>query len=105
MERRCVVLRVKNELIPNYLVAHRNVPLELCEAMRETGIQNYSLFLADGGLLIEYLESEDIKESLRLLGDTEVSREWETRMSPFFESESGDTGADGLICPQQIFHI
>ena len=75
MQRSCCVLRIKRDRIADYLAAHQVWP-ELMQAMRDAGIRNYSLFMAKGGMVVEYLEAENPEEALRQLGQADVSRRW-----------------------------
>ncbi len=86
MQRACFLLKVKQGRLQDYLRAHDPVWPELREIMRQAGIRNYSMFWRDDGLLVGYLEGEDIQGSLRRVAATEVSRRWEARMAEFFEA-------------------
>ena len=57
------------------------------QALRETGWQNYSLFLRPDGLLIGYLETEDFAAAQRAMEETDVNARWQAEMAPFFEQE------------------
>jgi L-rhamnose mutarotase len=105
MERKCFLLKIKNQLAPEYMAAHKAVPAELLRAMREVGIRNYSLFLGDDGLVIGYLEAENVEQSLSRLEKTDASRIWEESVARYFESGSGDFGADSMSWPEQIFYM
>ena len=55
MKRVCFVLQVKPDRLDEYKWRHRAVWLEMLDALRETGWNNYSLFLREDGLLVGYL--------------------------------------------------
>ena len=57
MKRVCFVLYVKPERLEEYKQRHRTVWPEMLAALRETGWQNYSLFLRPDGMLVGYLET------------------------------------------------
>jgi len=59
MERICFVLQVKPNRLDEYKFRHREVWPEMLAALRETGWNNYSLFLREDGMLVGYLETED----------------------------------------------
>jgi L-rhamnose mutarotase len=59
MERVCFVLQVKPERIQEYKERHRVVWPEMQDALRETGWNNYSLFLRHDGLLVGYQNPSD----------------------------------------------
>jgi L-rhamnose mutarotase len=104
MERKCFLLRVKPERLPDYLQAHQVWP-EMLEAMREVGLQNYSLFYRPDGLLVGYLEGGDVLASLRQLGETDVNTRWQATMAEFFEAGSGDLESGGTEWLEQYFFL
>jgi len=95
MQRACFLLRVKPGRLPDYLQAHEPVWPEMLDAMRAAGIRNYSMYSRPDGLLVGYLEGEDIQASLAQVAQTEVNARWQARMAPFFEGGSGDLQAGG----------
>jgi len=52
MQRICFVLHVKPERLEEYKARHRSVWPDMLAALRETGWNNYSLFLREDGLLV-----------------------------------------------------
>jgi L-rhamnose mutarotase len=54
MKRICFVLQVKHGSVEEYKQRHHNVWPEMLTALRETGWNNYSLFLRKDGLLVGY---------------------------------------------------
>jgi len=88
MKQVCFLLRVKRDRVEDYVKAHQIWP-ELLDVMREAGIRNYSLFLRGDGMVVGYLEAEDPEESLRRVGETDVSRRWEQSMAEYFEQGGG----------------
>jgi len=101
MQRACFLLRVKKGRLQEYLKAHDPVWPEMLDAIRDAGIRNYSMFHSGDGLLVGYMEGDDIEASLRKIGETDVSRRWEEGMAPFFEGGSGDreTGPHQWLMP------
>jgi L-rhamnose mutarotase len=89
MQRACFLLRVKPERLPDYLQAHQVWP-EMLAAMHAAGVRNYSMFFCPDGLLVGYLEGEDIAASLAELAETEVSKRWQEQMAPFFETGAAE---------------
>jgi L-rhamnose mutarotase len=85
MERFCFLLKVKQDLLNEYLTAHGKVWPEMLEAMHNAGIRNYSMFYREDGLLIGYLEADNVKEALRKSAETDASRRWQKVMARFFE--------------------
>ena len=93
-ERVCFQLQVKPECIPEYTRRHAAVWPDMLEALSATGWHNYSLFLRPDGLLIGYLETDDLAASQAGMAATEVNARWQAEMGDFFVSLDGapDTG-------------
>ena len=105
MQRACFLLKVKKERLQDYLKAHETVWPEIREALQQAGLRNYSMFHGPDGLLVGYLEGENIQESLRQVGETDVNTRWQARMAEFFESGSGDMQKGGLQWLPQYFYL
>jgi L-rhamnose mutarotase len=101
MERVCWTMRVRPEKLEEYKAAHRSVWPEMLDALRSTGWTNYSLFLADDGLLIGYLETEDFEAALTAMDERDVNARWQADMAPFF-GERADTS---LVRLEEVFHL
>ncbi|MGY4859077.1 L-rhamnose mutarotase [Cryobacterium sp. AP23] len=93
-ERVCFQLQVKPECIPEYTRRHAAVWPDMLEALAATGWHNYSLFLRPDGLLIGYLETDDLAASQAGMAATEVNARWQAEMGDFFVALDGapDTG-------------
>lgn len=85
MDRGCFLLTVKEGRLDDYLAAHEKVWPELLEEIRRVGIRNYSMFVRPDGLLVAYLESDDLQKSLETLAATEVSKRWQKHMAEYFD--------------------
>jgi L-rhamnose mutarotase len=84
MERVCFVARILPDKIAEYRERHRAVWPEMQQALRDAGWANYSVFLADDGLLVGYLETDDYQAALRAMARTSVNDRWRAEMAPFF---------------------
>lgn len=73
-------------------------------ALREAGWSNYSLFLAPGGLLIGYLETNSFDEALRKIKVLTVNEQWQIEMAPFFDSTQ-EKADDRMRALPEIFHL
>src|SRR5881397_951055 len=87
--RTCFVLQVKPDRLEEYKERHRNVWPEMQAALRETGWNNYSLFLRSDGLLVEYLETEDFERASAGMAKREVNERWQREMADFFVQPKG----------------
>ncbi|MGE5406549.1 MAG: L-rhamnose mutarotase, partial [Methanosarcina sp.] len=87
MQRICFLLRVKKDRLEEYKQRHKSVWPAMLAALRETGWQNYSLFLRDDGLLVGYLETRDFEAARAGMAGRDVNERWQRDMAPFFESD------------------
>ena|SRR5688572_4035895 len=102
-QRVCFVLQVKPDRLEEYKDRHRAVWPEMLEALRGAGWHNYSLFLRQDGLLVGYLETDDIERARDNMAVTDVNRRWQLEMAGFFES---GRDADKSIVPiPEVFHL
>ena len=86
MPRYCFQLQVKPERIAEYRERHAAVWPDMLRALADTGWRNYSLFLRPDGLLIGYVESDDLAAAQAAMDATEVNARWQAEMGQFFEA-------------------
>jgi L-rhamnose mutarotase len=89
----------------DYAERHRAVWPEMLDALRDTGWRNYSLFLSGDGLLIGYVESEDLMASQAAMAKTEVNARWQTEMAEFFTGIDGRPPDEGFTLLTEMFHL
>lgn len=76
------------------------------EALRRSGWHNYSLFLADDGLLFGYFETPvDLQTAVASMDKEEVNARWQDWMAPFFENIGGKHADEGLVELEQVFYL
>ncbi|MFY9774876.1 MAG: L-rhamnose mutarotase [Trebonia sp.] len=103
MERVCFLARVRTERLEEYRERHEHVWPEMRDALRKEGWGNYSLFLADDGLLVGYLETDDYARALDAMAATDVNARWQAEMAGFFVA---DGPADrSFLRLDEIFHL
>lgn len=85
MERFCFIIKVKPELLDEYLSAHEKIWPEMLQVMHDAGIRNYSMFSREDGMLVGYLEADDVQKALAKSAESDVSRRWQKEMARFFE--------------------
>ena len=73
MQRVGFVLKVKADRLEEYKKRHEQVWPEMLDVLRETGWNNYSLFLREDGLLFGYLETPDFDKALASMAEKEVN--------------------------------
>jgi L-rhamnose mutarotase len=105
VERVCFVLRVRPDRLDEYRARHREVWPEMLDALCETGWRNYSLFLAEDGLLVGYLETDDFAAALAGMAATDVNARWQAEMAPFFELPEDERPDTGLLRLAEVFHL
>ncbi len=87
MTRYCLLGQIDPSRIEEYREAHRTVWPELLRELADAGWHNYSLFLRDDGLLIGYVESDDLDAAQERVARTEVNARWQAAMADLFGSE------------------
>ncbi|WP_371406355.1 L-rhamnose mutarotase [Kribbella sp. NBC_00662] len=105
MNRYCFCLQVRPDRLAEYVDRHRNVWPEMQAALRESGWHNYSLFLRDDGLLIGYVEAEDLDAAQKAMAATEVNTRWQSEMTEFFTGIDGRPPDESFLLLPEIFHL
>lgn len=102
--RVCFELRIRLELLDEYVARHSPVWPEMLAEIAASGRRNYSLFLADGGRLVGYYETDDETGAQAYLAASEVAGRWEAEMGRFFVGLDGrpDQAATALT---EIFNL
>jgi L-rhamnose mutarotase len=105
LHRVCFIARVRPERLDEYRERHRDVWPEMREALTRTGWGNYSLFLAEDGLLVGYLETEDFEAAKARMAAMEVNARWQAEMAPFFAELDGLRPDQRFIELEEVFHL
>ncbi|GAA2574804.1 L-rhamnose mutarotase [Winogradskya consettensis] len=100
--RYCFQLQVREDRLEEYVERHKAVWPEMQDALRATGWRNYSLFLRPDGLLIGYVEADNLAASEAAMAATDVNTRWQAEMAPFF---AGTTPDDGFPLLTEVFHL
>jgi len=100
--RYCFHLQVRPDRMAEYVERHQAVWPEMQDALRATGWRNYSLFLRADGLLIGYVEADDLAAAQAAMAATEVNARWQAEMAPFFE---GRPPGEGFPLLTEVFHL
>ena len=104
MARVCFELQVRPELLEEYIVRHSPVWPEMLAEIEAAGRRNYSLFLAEGGRLVGYYETDDDEAARAYLAASPVAARWEAEMSRFFVGLDGR--ADQAATPlREVFNL
>ena len=105
VQRVCFLLNVRPDKIDEYKARHREVWLDMIQALRECGWHNYSLFLRPDGLLVGYLETPDFQQALDEMKRRDVNERWQREMAPFFVLDNGNSPDQTMVPLEEIFHI
>jgi len=102
--RVCFELRIDPARIDEYVERHSPVWPEMLAEIAASGRRNYSLFLAEGGRLVGYYETDDDAASQAYLAASEVAARWEASMQEFFVGLDSrpDQAATPLV---EVFHL
>ncbi|MET0414668.1 MAG: L-rhamnose mutarotase [Actinoplanes sp.] len=102
MPRYCFHLQVDPSRMAEYVERHQSVWPEMQDALRATGWRNYSLFLRSDGLLIGYVEADDLAASQAAMTALDVNTRWQAEMAQFFV---GTSPTDGFPLLTEVFHL
>jgi L-rhamnose mutarotase len=105
MKRVCFVLQVKPDRLEEYKQRHRGVWPEMQAALRETGWNNYSLFLRPDGLLVGYLETADFDRARAEMAKRKVNERWQREMAGFFVQPDGILPDRVMVPLEEVFHL
>ncbi|MEN3361490.1 MAG: L-rhamnose mutarotase [Mycobacteriales bacterium] len=105
MARYCFLLQVRPDRLAEYRERHAAVWPDMLRALRDTGWRNYSLFLRDDGLLVGYVEADDLTASVDAMARTDVNARWQAEMSRYFTGLDGRAPDEGFLVLEEIFNL
>lgn len=97
-------LRVRPELLDEYLRRHDPVWPEMLEEIAASGRRHYSIFHLGDGELIGFYETDDDEVSKAYLAASEVAARWEADMGRFFAAQDGRADQNAETIPE-VFHL
>lgn len=97
-------LRVRPEMLDEYLHRHDPVWPEMLEEIAASGRRNYSIFHVGGGEFIGCYETDDDGASRDYLAASEVAAKWEADMARFFIAQDGRADQNAETFPE-VFHL
>jgi len=104
MARICFELQIDPSRVDEYVSRHATVWPEMLAEIAAAGRRNYSLFLAEGGRLVGYYETDDDDAAQAYLARSEVAARWEADMGEFFVGLDGR--ADQASVPlREVFNL
>ncbi len=105
MARYCFLLQVRPELLDEYRDRHAAVWPPMLRALADTGWRNYSIFARADGLLVGYVEADDLDAAQQAMAATEVNARWQAEMSKFFVGLDGRGPDESFVLLDLIFNL
>jgi L-rhamnose mutarotase len=105
VRRYCFLLQVRPDLLVEYEARHEQVWPEMLEALDAAGWHNYSIFAREDGLLVGYVESDDLTAAQAAMAATDVNARWQAEMSRYFVGLDGGPPDEGLLLLPEIFNL
>ena len=105
MKRYCFQLQVRPELLPEYIQRHSPAWPDMLRALAASGWHNYSIFARDDGVLVGYVEAEDLAAAQAAMERTDVNGRWQAEMSRFFVGLDGRRPDEGMALLPEIFNL
>lgn len=103
--RYCFLLQVRPDRVDEYRERHRAVWPDMLTALRDTGWRRYSLHLRDDGLLVGYVECDDLVAAQAAMAATEVNSRWQSEMAPFFTGLDGRGPDESFLVLDEVFSL
>jgi L-rhamnose mutarotase len=88
--------RLKPGAEHEYQEAHANIPTELLDALKQSGVQNWRIWRS-GQDLFHLVEVDNYQEMRRALADHPANVPWQARMAELLEIEDDYSGKDSGI--------
>jgi L-rhamnose mutarotase len=105
MARYCFLLQVRPDLLEEYRERHAAVWPEMLQALRQTGWRNYSIFARRDGLLVGYVEADDLEAAQQAMAETTVNARWQAEMSKYFVGLDGRGPDESFQLLDEIFNL
>jgi L-rhamnose mutarotase len=105
MARYCFTLQVRPELLDEYVERHRAVWPDMLQALHDTGWRNYSIFARPDGLVVGYVEADDLAAAQQAMAGTGVNARWQAEMSKYFVGLDGRGPDESFVVLDEIFNL
>jgi L-rhamnose mutarotase len=105
MARYCFLLQVRPELLAEYRERHAAVWPGMLRALHETGWRHYSLFARPDGLLVGYVEADDLAAAQLAMAATEVNARWQAEMGRYFTGLDGRAADEAFTVLEEVFNL
>ena len=105
MKRYASLFRIRPELKNEYRKAHDLIWPDMAQAIRESGIRNYSIFFRPDGTLFAYFECEDAAKAMEYMRQTEVNTRWQKAMEKYFVKKDMTILGPETEDFEEVFHL
>lgn len=102
--RVCFRSAVDVQHLAAYRTAHAAVWPEMLLALKEAGWNDYTLHLGDDGLLIGFVECDDLDAARARMALTEVNTRWQKEMARLFPAAEGNPD-EGFMVMEEVFSL
>jgi L-rhamnose mutarotase len=103
--RYCFLLQVRPDLLDEYTGRHAAVWPEMLQALSDSGWRNYSIFARPDGLLVGYVEADNLAAAQAAMEATDVNARWQSEMRRFFVGLDGRRPDEGMALLTEIFNL
>ena len=104
MTRVCFVSQVKPHLLAQYRARHAQVWPDMLAALRDTGWQDYRLFLSPTGLLVGTVTVDNYADAQARMALTEVNARWQAEMAEFFVDNPNNPD-EAMEVLEEVFNL
>lgn len=105
MTRYCFTMQLDPDQIETYRERHAHVWPEMLQALHDNDWRNYSIFLRPDGLVVGYVESDDLVAAQAKMAELDVNRRWQAEMSRLFAGLNGAPPDENFIYLTEIFNL
>lgn len=105
MARYCFLLQVRADLLDEYRQRHDPVWPDMLRALRDRGWRNYSIFARPDGLLVGFVEADDLATAPTSDGSDRGERAVAGRDEPLLHRPGRSRPDEGLRLLDEIFNL
>jgi L-rhamnose mutarotase len=105
MARYCFCLQLRPDRMTEYVHRHQSVWPDMLGALEDSGWHNYSLFLRDDGLLVGYVEADDLDAAQSAMSALEVNTAWQAEMAGYFTGINDRGPDESFLLLDEVFHL
>ncbi len=100
------LIRVKPERVEYYKELHANPWECVLEVLKESNVQNYSIFITPDNQLFAYFEytGVDLESDMKKIASSECTQRWWKETDPCQESLSSNT-EEWWLNLEEVFHM